>query len=103
MATYSGTRTGAKLDGFQDLLHPSRVSTLQAAAIDGPVVILNTSQSGSDAIILTVSCVEHVPLPDLTIPDVVVLVKLIQIATMSSGRNPSLSEDDCARIDGFIC
>jgi hypothetical protein len=89
-----------QLNGFQDFLRPSRLSALQDAAADGPIVILNTSASSSDALILTISGVEHVPLPDLSLADVELLVKEIQIASMSSRKNPSLPEADYARIHG---
>jgi hypothetical protein len=53
-----------RLDGFQDFLRPSRLSTLQSAATNGPVVILNASRTGCAALILTSSGVQHVPFPD---------------------------------------
>ena len=42
---------------------------MRQAGINGPVVILNASQSGCDPLILTISGVQHVALPDITIAD----------------------------------
>ena len=91
-----------KLRGFQDFLRPSRLSTLQDAAVNGPVVVLNTSISGNDALIITLSGVQHIPLPDLSFTDVNILVKLLQAATSSRGRAPLLPEADAAQIKGFF-
>jgi tetratricopeptide (TPR) repeat protein len=87
------------LDGFQDFLRPNRITALQTAATDGPVVIVNTSESGCDALIMTTSSVKHVPLPELSFSDVSLLVKLIQIATIPTGRKTSLPKTDRAQID----
>ena len=38
-----------QLEGFQDFLHTSQLSTLQGAAAKGPVVILNASKAGCSA------------------------------------------------------
>jgi hypothetical protein len=81
-----------RLDGFQDFLRPSRLSTLQGAAINGPVVILNASQSGSDAMIVTLSGVKHIALPDLSFTAVNALVKLTQTATVTSSRTSLLPD-----------
>ena len=50
--------TMRQLDSFLDFLRPNRWSTLQHAAADGPVMLLNASKAGCSALILT-SC--HVP------------------------------------------
>jgi len=68
------------LPGLQDFLRPSRLSTLHAAAVDAPVVILNASQSGCDALIMTSSDVKHIPLPNLSLPFIDMLVRLIRMA-----------------------
>jgi len=70
-----------KLPGFQDFLRPSRLSTLQSAAVDAPVVILNASESGVDALIMTSSDVKHIPLPNLSFTAINQLVKLIRTAS----------------------
>jgi len=70
-----------RLPDFQDFLHPSRLSTLQSAAVDAPVVILNASQSGCDALIMTSSNVKHIPLPDLPFIVINALARLIRMAT----------------------
>jgi len=75
-----------QLGGFQDFLLPKRLSTLQDAAIDAPVVIINTNDSGSDALIMSASALKHVPLPDLSEVEAHALVKLIQTITSSDTR-----------------
>jgi hypothetical protein len=70
-----------RLPGFQDFLRPSRLSTLQSAAVDAPVVILNASKSGCDALIMTSSDVKHIPLPNLSFPVINELVRLIRTAS----------------------
>ncbi|MFG1995323.1 CHAT domain-containing protein [Actinoplanes sp. NPDC048988] len=59
-----------QLDGFEDFLRPPRLETLLPAATDGPVVILNVSRWRCDALIVELSGVRAVPLPDLTQQDV---------------------------------
>ena len=82
------------MDGFQDFLRPSGLSTLQHAAVNGPVVILNASVTGCAALILTSAGVQHVPFPDLTLDDVTRLAKLLQVA--SKGIDNWFPEFDCA-------
>ena len=80
-----------RLPGFEDFLRPSRLSTLQMAAVDAPVVILNASKSGCDALIMTSSNVKHIPLPNLCITDINKLVRLIRMASGGNSlRKPSL-------------
>ena len=52
--------------GLAGFLGPLSVSDLTAAAADGPVVVLNVSRFGSDALILTTSGVRVLPLDGLT-------------------------------------
>ena len=70
-----------KLPGFQDFLRPNRLSTLQSAAVDAPVVILNASKSSVDALIMTSSDVKHIPLPNLSFTAINQLVRLIRTAS----------------------
>ncbi|KIM73862.1 hypothetical protein PILCRDRAFT_80603 [Piloderma croceum F 1598] len=88
-----------QLDGFQDFLHTSRLSTLQRAAANGPVVILNASKSGCDGLIMTSSHVEHIPLPGLGFEFVKILVGLIQTAT---ARNSLQSGDFLVKISPLL-
>ncbi|KIM75313.1 hypothetical protein PILCRDRAFT_681181 [Piloderma croceum F 1598] len=74
-----------RLDGFGDFLRPDSFATLQRAAANGPVVILNASEHGCDALVMTLSAVEHVPLPKFTMKLSRMLIKLIQSA--SGARN----------------
>jgi tetratricopeptide (TPR) repeat protein len=91
-----------QLDGFQDFLHPKQLSTLQGAAADGPVVVLNASQSACDTLILTPTGVRHIPLPDLSITDVTKLVKLIHCAIAQDGRDILHPESNRAHIEGLV-
>ncbi|MGW1846890.1 CHAT domain-containing protein [Streptomyces sp. NPDC001966] len=52
--------------GFADFLAPPRLSELVAAAVDGPVITVNVSRFGCDALVLTEGGVVVVPLPDLS-------------------------------------
>ena len=57
------------VQGFESFLRPLSVSDLAATAADGPVIVINVSQYGSHALILTSNGVlEPLPLDDLT-PD----------------------------------
>ncbi|KIM71698.1 hypothetical protein PILCRDRAFT_82523 [Piloderma croceum F 1598] len=69
-----------QLHGFQDFLGPSRLSTLQNATVNTPVVILNASKTGCAALVLTSTGVQHVPLPALSFVEAHRLAKLIQSA-----------------------
>jgi hypothetical protein len=88
-----------RLPDFQDFLRPSRLSTLQSAAVDAPVVILNASESGCDALIMTSSDVKHIPLPNLSFTVINKLVRLIQ--TAASG-NRLLRESFLPMIDNLF-
>ncbi|MCQ4042043.1 CHAT domain-containing protein [Streptantibioticus rubrisoli] len=50
------------LPGFGDFLRPPRFATLRAAAANGPVVLLNASRHGCDALLLTRDGVRVLPL-----------------------------------------
>ena len=63
------------IEGFADFLRPSRLKTLLPAADGGPVVIINVSRWRCDALVVTVSGVEVVGLPELAQPDVVKKVR----------------------------
>ncbi|WP_151480330.1 CHAT domain-containing protein [Streptomyces albicerus] len=55
-------------------------SELRATACDGPVVLVNVSEFGSDALVVTASAIEAVPLPGLTPPEVARYEKAFQDA-----------------------
>jgi hypothetical protein len=86
-----------QLEGFQDFLRPKRFSTLQTATANGPIVILNTGKSGSDALIMTSSSVKHIPLPYMGTAKIYHLVQLTRAASRGI-----LSEADHTVINGFI-
>jgi tetratricopeptide (TPR) repeat protein len=69
-----------KLDGLHDFLRPKSLDTLQKAASNGPIVILNACESGCDALLITSSGVRHVALPRITFNDVKALVQRIRAA-----------------------
>ncbi len=54
------------LPGFADFLRPPRFADLRTAADAGPVVLINPSQFGSDALILTDSGLRTITLPAVT-------------------------------------
>lgn len=67
-----------RLPLFGDFLRPPRLETLRAAAANGPVVILNVSRWGCDALIVRAPGavdVEVVALPDLTAESVAAQVR----------------------------
>jgi hypothetical protein len=68
------------IDGVHDFLLPTPFDKLQKAAAHGPVVILNASDSGCAALVVTLSNIEHVPLPRCTLKNIGMLAKLIQTA-----------------------
>jgi hypothetical protein len=73
------------LPGFHDFLRPNRLSTLQGAAIDALVIILNASKSTCDALIMTSSGhVQHISLPNLNFTVINTLATLIQSVTASN-------------------
>lgn len=55
-----------ELPGFEDFLMPVEFAGLQAAASNGPVIVINVSQYRCDALIVTTSGVEVVNLATLT-------------------------------------
>ena len=97
-----------QLDGFQDFLRPSRLSTLQSAAANGPVVILNASQSGCAALIVTSTGVQHVPFMDLGLSEVTKLVELIRHAIAEGaegaegGKNALVHESNRTRVIDLV-
>ncbi|WTO32935.1 CHAT domain-containing protein [Streptomyces achromogenes] len=52
--------------GFADFLAPPRLAELAAAAVNGPVITVNVSRFGCDALVLTEGRVTVVPLPNLS-------------------------------------
>ena len=91
-----------RLDGFEDFMRPRRLSTLQNAAINGLVVILNTSKAGCAALVLTLNGVQHVPLPDLSSHHVTTLIKLIRNANAQGGRDTLLPDSNGAHVQGLV-
>jgi hypothetical protein len=91
-----------RFDGFEDFMRPSRLSTLQNAVVNGPVVILNTSKAGCAALILTLNGVQHVPLPDLSSHHVTTLVKLIRNAIAQGGGDTLLPDSNRAHVQGLV-
>jgi hypothetical protein len=91
-----------QLKGFEDFLRPRQISTLLGAAVEAPVVILNASNAGCAALILTSSNgVQHVPLMP-TFADVTALVDLMQIATSPGHRDLPRSAYIRARVNGLL-
>ena len=77
------------LEGFEKFLLPQGLASLKKAAMHGPVIIINSTQSSCDALIITSTGVEHVPVSsNLTGLDAVVLVKSIMHTTGFKGSAP---------------
>ncbi|TFK34953.1 CHAT domain-containing protein [Crucibulum laeve] len=95
-----------KLPTFKDFLCPRRFHALKQAANDSPVVILNASTAGCDALIVTNEGVAHMPLNKFDMKKGNMLVRLIQVSSTSNSMrslnngNPSsavrLSTEDSA-------
>ena len=67
------------LEGFEEFLLPKKLEALKRAAAHGPVILLTATESSCDALIVTSTGVEHVPLSaDLTGLDVRDLAIAIQ-------------------------
>lgn len=53
--------------GFEHFLRPASVPDAMEAATEGVIVIVNSMEIGSDAIIVAVKAIEVVPLPDMSV------------------------------------
>ncbi|KDR85840.1 hypothetical protein GALMADRAFT_234945 [Galerina marginata CBS 339.88] len=68
------------LEGFEDFLRPARLSSLQSAASDHPIVLLVANDDGSHCLIMTLTCIHHIPLTVLRTDVLEGLVYLVQVA-----------------------
>jgi hypothetical protein len=75
-----------KLQGFEDFLCPSRISSLKSAASEHPVVILIANDDSSHCLIMTSINVHHIPLPTLGTPVLHKLAHLVQVPQLPSSR-----------------
>lgn len=73
-----------RLSGFERFLLPPRSEDLTAMAGEGPIVILNSSQYRSDAIIVTPSGIKALALPKLLYKEVI--EKMRQIRELVRGK-----------------
>ncbi|KAF8815740.1 hypothetical protein BYT27DRAFT_7333814 [Phlegmacium glaucopus] len=69
-----------KLKGFEDFLRPRRLSALQTAASEYPVVILVANDDGSHCLILMSTSIHHIDLPSLPTRRLQNLVRLVRNA-----------------------
>ena len=76
-----------KLHGFEDFLHPSRISSLQSAASEHPVVILIANDDSSHCLIMTSINVHHIPLPTLGTPILRKIGHLVQVPQFPSSQS----------------
>ncbi|KAJ7885460.1 TPR-like protein [Mycena leptocephala] len=82
-----------ELPGFERFLLSKPISELLLAANKGPVVVLNTSTYGCDALILKPGLADeviHVPLSDFTIHEAQALAKILASIVGTSGRTDRL-------------
>ncbi|KAG8996094.1 hypothetical protein FRB93_000945 [Tulasnella sp. JGI-2019a] len=78
-----------QLDGFVGFLGATPFATLQKAAENGPVIIVNISRDGSDALIITTSEDPiSVPLPDATPSAIRALANTLIVCTRSQADQP---------------
>ena len=78
------------LKGFEGFLHWKRLATLKMAAVHGPVILLNATLSSCDALIVTSTSVERVPLSlQLSDQQVILLANslLTAVSSFSSFTN----------------
>ena len=80
------------LKGFEDFLQPHRLSSLQVAASEFPVVALVANKNESNILIMTSTSVHHISLPSSPANELHKLVQLIQIATARSKMQRSSIE-----------
>jgi hypothetical protein len=75
------------LPGFEDFLKPPKISRLMGAARNGPVVVLNITQTRCDALALVAGIEEvvHIPLPGVTSKRVMELRDELKDLLYSSG------------------
>jgi hypothetical protein len=66
-----------KIPGFESFMRPKSLKMLQASAVNGPVVILNTTCSSCAALIVTSKHIECVPLLTVNAPMAVNLLRSI--------------------------
>ena len=73
------------LEGFEFFMRPKKFGLLKRAADHGPVVLLNATATSCDALVITSTGVEHVPLStQLTGIDMAVLANSVHCA--ATGR-----------------
>ncbi|KAJ7815149.1 CHAT domain-containing protein [Mycena leptocephala] len=76
-----------KLKGFDGFLLPKSISNLRKATSNGPVVMLNATNSGCDALVVTTEEVKHIPLPDISIKMAQDLHDILRMALLSQGTH----------------
>ncbi|KAJ7910125.1 hypothetical protein B0H13DRAFT_2488502, partial [Mycena leptocephala] len=90
-----------ELPGFERFLLSKPISELSFAANKGPVVILNASAYGCDALILMPGLADeviHVPLNDLIIHKAQALDKILALIVGTTGRSDRLQ----GSIEGYM-
>jgi tetratricopeptide (TPR) repeat protein len=92
----AGLEAVRKLNGFKDFLRTKRLATLQTAAANGPVVILNASKSGCAALVLRSTEKDlHVPIPQFSLDTAKELVDKMQ--KLANTAHPRAHEDRSMR------
>ncbi|KAG9029926.1 hypothetical protein FRB95_004722 [Tulasnella sp. JGI-2019a] len=87
-----------QLDGFRDFLGVTPFANLQKAAADGPVILVNISQDGSYALIITATREPlSIPLPEAT-PDAVVVLANTLLKNTRGDDGPEANQ----RLVGFL-
>ena len=87
-----------RLEGFEDFLQPKSINKLKQASLNGPVVMLNATTSGCDALIVMQDEVKHIPLPDISFEMTQTLHNMIQKALSSNGIRSVVDDDEFQRL-----
>ncbi|RLP93748.1 CHAT domain-containing protein, partial [Micromonospora sp. CV4] len=85
--------------GFADFLRPPSFATLARAAVDGPVVLVNVAVRRCDALVVADGRVTVVPLPELTLAELVARTAgfLTAIAVLTGAADPDAPEPQAQR------
>lgn len=66
------------------------------------LVVLNASQAGCAALVLTSTGVQHIPFLDLSFTQVTTLVRLIRRAVARGAGDPLVHQSTCAHVEGLV-
>ncbi|KDR71780.1 hypothetical protein GALMADRAFT_126706 [Galerina marginata CBS 339.88] len=91
-----------KLEGFEEFMHPPRLSSLRHAASEHPVITLVANRDKSHCIIMQASGIHHIVLPRLHTRVLQKLVSLVQIAVSPLSVSRSSTEPIIENLDSLL-